>query len=116
MKSLPYLVLLFTLIFGSVCLLVVASCASPAQQTAAQALAETVTAATKDGIVTQAEADGIADKMKAYVDAPGIKWAELGGTVLASLAATFLGLRYAPNSVIVGAQEAAALNKAAGIS
>jgi hypothetical protein len=85
------------------------SCTSPAQQTAAQALAETVTAATKDGIVTESEAKDIEAHMKAYVDAPGVDWAQLGGSVLASIAVGFLGLRYLPNSQVVGKDEAAAL-------
>ena len=96
--------------------LVTLSCTSAEQQTAAQALAETVTAATKDGVVTSEEAGSIQAKMQAYVDAPGVDWAALGGTMLASIAATFLGIRYVPNSMIVGKQEAAALNKTAGIT
>jgi hypothetical protein len=92
------------------------ACTSAAQQTAAQDLAETVTAATKDGVVTPEEAQAIQVKMQGYIDAPGVDWAALGGTVLASIAATFLGLRYAPNSVIIGKAEAAALNRTAGLA
>jgi len=112
MKNLP-LALLFVL---SALLLSFSACMTPEQQTAAQALAETVTAATADGVVTPEEADAIGVRMAAYVDAPGIDWAALGGTVLASVAATFLGLRYAPNTAIIGKQESAALNKVAGIT
>lgn len=107
---------LLALLLGLFLVTVGHGCFSGAQRTAAQELADTVTAATADGIVTPDEATAISSKMKAYVDAPGINWAELGGTVLASIGAMFLGLRYAPNSVIIGKQEAAAVNKAAGIS
>jgi hypothetical protein len=90
------------------------SCTSAAQQSAAQALADTVTNATRDGVVTQEEAQAIQRAMKAYIDAPGVDWGELGGSVLASLVATFLGLRYIPNAHIIGKAEALALDKAAG--
>jgi len=106
--------ILTLLFFAGLCLATL-SCTSPQQQTAAQALAETVTAATRDGIVTEDEAKAIAQAMQVYVDAPGVNWAELGGTVLASLAAGFIGLRYVPNAHIVGKTEALALDKAAGI-
>ena len=107
-------ILILALLFGL--FLVTLSCTSTEQQTAAQLLAETVTAATRDGVVTSEEAQAIQAAMRGYIDAPGVDWAALGGTVLASVAATFLGLRYAPNAHVIGKAEAEALNKVAGIS
>ena len=88
------------------------ACTSPQQASAAQDLAETVTAATKDGIVTQAEADTIKAKMKAYTEAPGTDWTAVLGASLGSVVAGIFGLRYLPNSVIIGKQEAAHLDNA----
>lgn len=108
--------LILVLVFLTGLFLATLSCASKEQQTAAQELADTVTSATRDGLITDAEAKAIQMKMKAYVDAPGVDWAALGGSVLASVAATFLGLRYVPNAHVIGKEEAAALDKAAGIT
>lgn len=96
--------------------LLVAACASPEQQSAAQELAETVTGATKDGLVTQDEADAIGAKMKAYQDAPRTDWAGLAAMAMGTLTAGFFGLRYLPNRHIIGAEEAGAVEKAAGLS
>lgn len=90
------------------------ACTSPQQASAAQDLAETVTAATKDGIVTEDEAKTIGVKMKAYTDAPGTDWVAVLGASLGSVAAGLVGLRYLPNSAIIGKTEALHLEKASG--
>jgi hypothetical protein len=88
-----------------------ASCRSAAQDSAAQALADVVNAATADGVVTSAESTAISSKMQAYVSAPGIDWPALAGTAVSTLAAAFLGIRYLPNRHIIGKDEAEALAK-----
>jgi len=87
------------------------SCTSPAQQSAAQDLAETITAATHDGVVTAEEQDLIASKMKAYADAPKTDWGGLAATALGTLTTVFLGIRILPNKHLIGGAEAAALDK-----
>jgi len=104
---------LYVLSCVAACWLVVA-CTSPEQQTAAQELAEAVTAATKDGVVTAEEQDLITSKFKAYQDAPKTDWAGLAATALGTLTTTFLGIRILPNRHLIGKAEAAALDKAAG--
>jgi Flp pilus assembly protein TadD len=111
---------LFTPVFALIGAALIAAlcfaCTTPERQAAAQALSEAITASTRDGVVTQTEVDEITALTKAFTDAPadGTDWTSLLGTALGSIGATFFGLRYAPNSVIVGKQEAAALDKLAG--
>lgn len=91
------------------------SCTSPQQATAAQKLAETISAATSDGVVTEDEAKAIQIQMQAFISTPPpVPWAELAVTTIGTLVAGFFGLRYLPNRYVVGPQEAAALDKAAG--
>jgi hypothetical protein len=99
-----------------IAIFLLSACTSPERQSAAQDLAETITAAMKDGVVTQDEADLIGVKMQAFRDAPtAAPWVEMVTTALGTLAAGFFGIRYLPNRYLVGPQEAQALDKAAGI-
>jgi hypothetical protein len=91
------------------------SCFSPAQASAYQALSETYTAATRDGIVTEDEARAIAAAAKTYHDAPGVDWAQLGGTLLATLGCGLVGLRYLPNRMILGTEHDPDVARVAGI-
>lgn len=107
-----------TVLFVLTCIFLTATfiaCTTPEQQSAAQDLAETITAATKDGVITQAEADSIAVKMKAYTAAPSYDWATLGATAVGTLVAGLFGIRFIPNSAIIGKQEALHLEKASGV-
>ena len=107
----PLLIMFF--IFGV--FVATLSCTTPQQQSAAKELHDAFDAASKDGQITEDEAKLIGAKLKAFTEAPGVDWAQVGGTVLASVAMTFLGLRYVPNAHVIGPAEAAALNKAAGL-
>lgn len=114
MNTLRCLVLILCASLGA--LFALSACTSPEQRTAAQDLADTVTEATRDGVVTEDEAKLIAAKMQVYIDAPSTDWAGLATTAIATLVAAFTGLRYLPNSQIIGKEEAKAVDKVAGIS
>lgn len=100
-----------------VALVFLVSCTSPERTAAFQELQAAYSTAVADGVVTDTEARDVGAKLQAFNDAPagGQDWIALATTALGTLAAGFFGLRYAPNSVIIGKQEAAALDLAAGI-
>lgn len=64
-----------------------------------------------DGVITELEAE----RMKLILEsAKDTNWPELLGTGISSVLATFFGIRYAPNSLILGKREASAVDKLAG--
>lgn len=108
--------ILFVLTNLIVCFTLV-GCLTPDQQLQAQDLAETITAATKDGVVTPEEKALIKAKTDTYTGSfGGTDWRTLLGTAAGTVLTSLIGVRILPNALVVGKQEAAALNKAAGIT
>ncbi len=94
----------------------IALCASCAATEGGATLAQLISEAMTDGAISPEEADQIKVAADAAAGAGSAwvgDWAGTIATGLGTILATFLGLRYAPNTLIVGKQEAAALDKIA---
>jgi hypothetical protein len=97
-------------------LMVIGSCATPAQKAAAASLRSTTIAATEDGFLSAEERQALNSRMQEYEEAPSYDWAKMAATASGAILTTLGLLRVMPNSGIIGKQEALALDKAAGIA
>ena len=105
MKTALYVIgcLLLTLLF--------IACASPERQAAQASFADAYNAATSDGVISPDEAKDLAAKWKLVQDSPSdFSWATVGAAAGTALLAVFPMLRYLPNGLIIGKQEAAHLD------
>lgn len=111
---LAVIVFLVAFVFAT---LSIPGCVTPEQQAAGAALQATLDEAKADGVLTTEELAAIQAKASDLQEATGnVDWPATLGTIAGSVLATFLGIRFAPNSLIIGRQESTALNKAAGIT
>jgi hypothetical protein len=104
------------------CLLVVGFCLTAAcmavdpNAPSAPEVAQFLATALSDNTLTQAELDEFQALLEQYGSTrSAIDWKALAGTAVAGVLTTLTGIRFLPNSLIVGKQEADAINKAAGI-
>jgi len=70
-----------------------------------------------DGTFTAEEMEGFRAMLEAYGNSvsSSFDWTTIAGTILGGAVTAVTGIRFLPNSLIVGKQEAQAINKAAGI-
>lgn len=100
------------------CALIVSCKTSPEALEARRSVLDSMAGALTDGVLTQAEVEDIQAGFDAYEAAPkgGTPgWLEPVTTVVGSLAAGFLGLRYMPNRYILGSSPDPEVARAAGL-
>jgi len=103
----------------ALCACALISCkSSPEANEARRSVLDSMAGALTDGVLTQAEVEEIQAGFDAYEAAPkgGTPgWLEPVTTVVGSLAAGFLGLRYMPNRFILGSSPDPEVARAAGL-
>lgn len=103
--------ILYVLACVGLCALVVACV--PQRSAATEKLDALVVAAAEDGALSLQEVQAIVAAMKeAKNESGGVNWLTLGLGLLGGAARTFL----LPNSLVIGAAEAAAVNRSAGLA